>query len=206
MEPRCETLPARASSQEATSQKQELPAGNPAAGTRKTPVDPRCETRPARASSPEATSQKRKVPSIPPPGNVEERESTALMTGNTTIDLSACSLVVYDERNDVPGVKFVAEDGEGWTPVVKGKDVYNRSAKGGKEKEPTVDGDGSIDNPRNSKDEKLQLYRAKEIKYVEMNGTPGLTYRKGRTKHSYEWTPIAFGSPIATRTRTKLKS
>ena len=82
----------------------------------------------------------------------------------------------------------MAEDGEGWTPVVKGKDMYSRSAKRGKEKESTVhvDGDGSIDNPRKSKDEKLQLYHAKEIKYVEMNGTPGLTFRKGRTKHSYE--------------------
>ena len=37
--------------------------------------------------------------------------------------------------------------------------------KEGKDKESTVEGDGSILNPRKSNDEKLQLYRTKEIKY-----------------------------------------
>ena len=56
-----------------------------------------------------------------------------------------------------------------------------------------------------SKDEILQLDYVKEVKYVELNGTPGLTFRRGKTNHSYQWIPIVPGSPVATRSRTKLK-
>ena len=66
-------------------------------------------------------------------------------------------------------------------------------------------GDGSKRNPVRSKDEILKLDYAKEVKYVQWNGTPGLTFRRGKTNHSYQWIPIVLGSPVATRTRTKLK-
>ena len=57
-----------------------------------------------------------------------------------------------------------------------------------KDKETDMEeGDGSILKPRKSNAEKLQLYRAKEIKYEKMNGTPGLTFRRGKTKHGYKW-------------------
>ena len=54
-------------------------------------------------------------------------------------------------------------------------------------------------------DEILQLDYVKEVKYVERNRTPGLTFRRGKTNHSYQWIAIVPGSPVATRTRTKLK-
>ena len=61
------------------------------------------------------------------------------------VDLSTCSLVKYEERSHVPGVRFVVENHEGWTPVVKGN-----------EKKSTADnGDGSSHNPVRSKDEIL---------------------------------------------------
>ena len=64
------------------------------------------------------------------------------------------------------------QDGD---PVVKGN-----------EKKSTGDnGDGSRHNPVRSKDEILQLDYAKEVKYVQRNGTPGLTFRRGKTNHSY---------------------
>ena len=100
----------------------------------------------------------------------------------------------YEERSHVPGVRFVVDNHEGWTPVVKGS-----------EKSTADTGDGSRRNPVRSKDEKLQLDYVKEVKYVERNGTPGLTFRRGKTNHSYQWIPIVPGSPVATRTRTKLK-
>ena len=190
-------------------------AGNPAGCDKLCSV---LETPPAKASScPEMNhlcDQKQEIPSAPPP-TIDEKDSTALMIdspSHQSIDLSTCSVVVYEERNRVPGVKFVAEDGERWTLVMKGE--VKRSTVGigtqvmkGKDKETDMEeGDGSILKPRKSNAEKLQLYRAKEIKYAKMNGTPGLTFRTGKTKHSYEWIPITSGSPIATRTRTKLKS
>ena len=73
-------------------------------------------------------------------------------------------------------------------------------------KKSTADnGDGSRHNPMRSKDERLQLDYAKEVKYVERNGTPGLTFRRGKMNHSYQWIPIVPGSPVATKTQTKLK-
>ena len=57
-----------------------------------------------------------------------------------------------------------------WTPVVKGS-----------EKNTAHNGDGSRCNPVRSKDEILKLDYAKEVKYVQRNGTPGLTFRRGKT-------------------------
>ena len=66
---------------------------------------------------------------------------------------------------------------DAWIPVVKGS-----------EKKSTADtGDGSRRNPVRSKDEiLLQLDYVKEVKYVEWYGTPGLTFRRGKTNHSYQ--------------------
>ena len=55
------------------------------------------------------------------------------------------SLVKYEERSNVPGVRFVVENREGWTPVVKGSG-----------KNTADNGDGSRRNPvQRSKDEIL---------------------------------------------------
>ena len=69
-------------------------------------------------------------------------------------------------------------------------------------------GDSSKSNPVRSCDDELQLGSAKEIKYTQLhvNGTPGQTYRKGKTNHSYQWIPIMPDSPVATRTRVDSKT
>ena len=62
--------------------------------------------------------------------------------------------------------------------------------------------------PRVTSDAVLRLDIAKEITYMytQLHGTPGLTFRKGKTKHSYQWSPIIPDGPVATRTRTRFKS
>ena len=85
---------------------------------------------------------------------------------------------------------------EGWTPVVKSN---------GRKRLPNK-GEGTVINPvRCSDTEKVRLAGKKEIKYTELDGTPGLTFRDGKTRHSYKWMPIAPDSPISSRTRVKLK-
>ena len=107
------------------------------------------------------------------------------------VDLSTCSLVKYEERSHVPGVKFVVENCEGWTPIVKGSEKKNT----------TDNGDGSRRNPVRSKDEILS--KGSQVCTTEWH--PRMTFRRGETNHSYQWIPIVPGSPVATRTRTKLK-
>ena len=166
-----------------------------------------CETPPS--SCPYASQQKQ-LPSTPQPAvdspittlvaqGVKEADPDTLMADGSTVqvvELSTCSSVVYEEKCSVSGVKYVAANSEGWTPVVK------RNLK-----ERTVDkGDGSRQNPTRAKDEVLRLDYAKDVHFAQVNGTPGLTYRRGKTNHSYQWIPIIPGSSIATRTQTKLKS
>ena len=163
-------------------------AGNPAGSDKLRLV---LETPPAKASSCPETNrlcdQKQEIPSAPPP-TVDKKDSTALMIDSPfrqSVDLSTCSAVVYEERNCVPGVKFVAEDGEGWTPVVKGEvkrstvEIGTQVMKGKDKETDMEEGDDSILKPRKSNAEKLQLYRAKEIKCEKINGTPGLMFRTG---------------------------
>ena len=84
------------------------------------------------------------------------------------LDLSICTSVVYEERNSVPGVKFVEKDQEVWSPVVR------RSEK----KKPVNKGDGSRSNPIRDEDDdadpRFRLSFAKDIRFMELDGSPGL--------------------------------
>jgi hypothetical protein len=103
---------------------------------------------------------------------------------------------VYEERNSVPGVKFTDKGQEMWSPVVR------RSEK----KKPASKGDGSRNNPVRDDDIDVdvepRLRFAKDIRFME---SPGLSYRKGKTNHSFRWIPITVNSPISSRTRIKTK-
>ena len=37
--------------------------------------------------------------------------------------------------------------------------------------------------------------------YVQWNGIPGLTIRRGKMNHGYQWIPIVPGSPVATKSQ-----
>ena len=54
-------------------------------------------------------------------------------------------------------------------------------------------------------DEILRLTFAKDIGFMELDGSPGLRFRKGKTNHSFQWIPIAANSPVSLRTRIKTK-
>ena len=173
------------------------PAGNDGSGM-KTPA--RCETPPATGCpnipQPQPSDNRPSDVLIPPVAEKVVDSAMPMADGTIpAVDLSTCSLVKYETRSHVPGVRFVVENHKGWTQVVKGS-----------EKKSTADnGDGSRCNPVRSKDKILQLVYVKEVKYVERNGTPGLTFRRGKTNHSYQWIPIVPGSPVATRTQSKFK-
>ena len=169
--------------------------------------EPRCETPPAvscrhsleleqLSSTPHLTLGSPDRPT-PPSEQAAEHIDPIPEADPPSIDLAACNSVVYEERNGVPGVKFAVETHEEWTPVTKAKEV-KRPLPG--------KGNGTKRNPVRSKDEVLRLCHAKEVTYAQLNGTPGLTFRSGKTMHSYQWSPIAPASPIATRTRTKFKT
>ena len=66
-------------------------------------------------------------------------------------------------------------------------------------------GDGCRNNSLTCQDKELSHIYAREVAYLEIDGTPGITFRRGCTCHSYEWLPITpTCSPIASRTRTKM--
>ena len=87
---------------------------------------------------------------------------------------------------------------EKWTPVVKRKGEERKFRKG----------DGTRINPVISSDKELSLTSARDFKYHNIDGTPGLMFRKGKTNHSFQWIPIdlAPDSPIASRTRDKQRN
>ena len=108
-------------------------------------------------------------------------------------DLKTCQSVSYEKRDGVPGVQYFDEDGqEGWTPVVKKK----------RKRKP---GAGVKEDSEESSDEELPIRAARQAKYKEKEGIPGLSVRYGNTMHSWKWTPIRTTTPIAYRTRTRIK-
>ena len=90
------------------------------------------------------------------------------------LDLSICTSVVYEERNSVPGVKFVEKDQEVWSPVVR------RSEK----KKPVSKGDGSNSNPIRDEDDdadpRLRLSFAKDIRFMNWMDPQALRIERER--------------------------
>ena len=96
-----------------------------------------------------------------------------------SINLASCSSVVYKARCNIPGVKLVNELAKKeWTPVVKRKGGMRQLEKG----------DGTRINPVIASDnyKELSLASAQDIKYHNLDGTPGLIYREGKTNHSFQ--------------------
>ena len=110
--------------------------------------------------------------------------------------LSVCTSIVYEERGSIPGVKFVNKGQleEVWTPVVKGSE----------QKKPVSKGDGTRSNLVRACNEKWRLTFAEDIGFIELDGSPGLRFRKGKTNYSFQ-VPIATNSPISSRLQLKLK-
>ena len=95
-------------------------------------------------------------------------------------------------RQNIPGVTYMKDVCEGWTPVVS----RNRRRKKLKQ-QPISRSDDS--------DSELDVRGAREVSYQELDGVPYLYVRRGCTSRNVKWTPIA-PSPIVFRTRGRIKN
>ena len=126
-------------------------------------------------------------------GDLVSSDLPTMHMETVSINLASCSSVVYRACCNIPGVKLVNELAKKeWTPVVKRKGGMRQLEKG----------DGTRINPVIASNKELSLASARDIKHHNLDGTPGLIYRKGKTNHSFQWIPIhiAPDSPIASRT------
>ena len=99
------------------------------------------------------------------------------------VDLTACENVVYEKRDEVPGVKYTLNGSETWTPVVKRKRRRSSTSSTG-----------------DSSSSELDVSCSRKVQYQERNGAPGLSIHRRNVK----WTPVV-PSPVASRTRSRTK-
>ena len=113
--------------------------------------------------------------------------------------MSKCTGVEFEQQGETPGVKFTTASGdEGWTPVVPRRWKKCAASTG------SAECSESECSASGSDDELQSLKSARSVKYEERGGVPGLLVQKGCTMSSRKWSAIA-PSPVATRTRTKVK-
>ena len=110
---------------------------------------------------------------------------------SAALDLLSCESISYEMRQNIPGVTYMKDGCEGWTPVVS----RNRRRK--KLKQQPISSDDS--------DSELDVRGAREVSYQERDGVPYLYVCRGCTSRNVKWTPIA-PSPIAFRTRGRIKN
>ena len=133
-------------------------------------------------------------PTVSPPTDVSPK---TIIAGdrNSELDLSTCTVVECEQQGEIPGVKFTTASGdEGWTPVVSRRRKKCVSATSLR----------SAECSESSDDELQSLKSARSVRYEERGGAPGLLVRRGCTMSSRKWRAIV-PSPIATRTRTRVK-
>ena len=99
------------------------------------------------------------------------------------VDLTTCENVVYEKRDEVPGVKYTLNGSETWTPVVKRKRRRSSTSSTG-----------------DSSSSELDVSCSRKVQYQERNGAPGLSIHRRNVK----WTPVV-PSPVASRTRSRTK-
>ena len=100
------------------------------------------------------------------------------------VDLTTCENVVYEKRDEVPGVKYTLNGSETWTPVVKRKRRRSSTSSTGAD----------------SSSSELDVSCSRKVQYQECNGAPGLSIHRRNVK----WTPVV-PSPVASRTRSRTK-
>ena len=117
------------------------------------------------------------------------------------VDLSACTAIEYEQKDDVHGVKFICDENEGWTPVI---------GKMSRHKVPThllrlrapphvrasLPSSDSSAGETSDSDCSLHIPASADVHYSPHSGKPGLQVT---TKNTSSWTPIS------SRTRSKFK-
>ena len=100
------------------------------------------------------------------------------------VDLTACENIVYEKKDEVPGVNYTLNGSETWTPVVKRKRRRSSASSTG----------------ASSSSSELDVSCSRKVQYQERNGAPGLSIHRRNVK----WTPV-IPSPVASRTRSRTK-
>ena len=118
-------------------------------------------------------------------------DSNSNAEDSAALDLLSCESISYEMRQNIPGVTYMKDGCESWTPVVS----RNRRRK--KLKQQPISSDDS--------DSELDVRGAREVSYRERDGVPYLYVCRGCTSRNVKWTPIA-PSPIAFRTRGRIKN
>ena len=117
------------------------------------------------------------------------------------VDLSECTAIEYEQKDDVHGVKFICDEKEGWTPVI---------GKRSRHKVPTcllrlrapphvcasLPSSDSSTGETSDLDCSLHIPAGADVHYSPHSGKPGL---RVTTKSTSSWTPIS------SRTRSKFK-
>ena len=113
------------------------------------------------------------------------------------VNLANCESVVYEMKDQVPGVRYTPPDGgdDKWTPVVK--------KTRGKKHLKSSEGCSPIDYTdltSDSSSSELDVYCSRLVEYSIREGVPGLAIHHRNTA----WSPIA-PSPVAARTRSRTR-
>ena len=110
------------------------------------------------------------------------------------VDLTTCESVSYEMRDRVPGVKYVKDGAEAWTPVVK------RSHRS-KRKNYDLDPDTCNSSQSDTSESELDVSCSRMVQYSVREGVPGVSIHR----RNVIWKPIV-PSPVAARTRSRTKN
>ena len=119
------------------------------------------------------------------------------------IDLNACSEIVYHHQDDgTHGVKYICDGKEGWTPIVGKRRKYKVPTRLLRLRAPphvraTLPSSGSESDSDSGSDCSLHIPPGADVQYSVCRGKPGLKVTS---------TSISTWTPIASRTRSRLKS
>ena len=132
------------------------------------------------------------VTARPAPVDLASCESASPPTEVTAlpapVDLTTCESVSYEMRERIPGVKYMKDGIEGWTPVRK----RSRRRK---------NSDHDSDTSSDTSGSELDVSCSRVVKYSVSEGVPGISiFRRNVT-----WKPI-MPSPVASRTRSRIKN
>ena len=107
----------------------------------------------------------------------------------------ACKPVTFEMYQNTPGVQYVKDGEQNWTPVVLRRE--RRRSMNSKER--------TSSGPKNDSSDELDIGAARQVYYQERGKVPGLYVCRGCTRSSVSWIPIT-ASPVSSRTRARIRA
>ena len=119
-----------------------------------------------------------------------ESAATAHQPKSAPVDLTTCDSVSYEMRDCIPGVKYMKNGTQDWTPVVK------RSRR--RKKSDYVPSGSCNSSSSDTSESELDVSCSRKVEYDVREGIPGVTiYRR-----NVVWKPV-MPSPVSSRTRSR---